>query len=143
MVAIRNVAYAQLEDLESIVAIDHQVIGNDHRRGEFARAIKEQNCLVVKEDETKGFLLYNTLFFEHIFVSLIIIAPEERRKGYASCLLQHFEKISPTGKIFSSTNQSNLEMQMVFKKNGYAPSGIIENLDPGDPELIYFKQKEH
>jgi hypothetical protein len=30
-------------------------------------------------------------------------------------------------------------MQSLLLKNGYTQSGIIENLDEGDPELIYFK----
>ncbi|MCR8847435.1 GNAT family N-acetyltransferase [Rossellomorea sp. SC111] len=140
---MREVKYAQLSDLQPIVAIDQQVIGHPNRREEIQRAIREQGCLVVKrEGKATGFLLFNTQFFENTFVSLIIIAPEERRKGYASSLLTYFEKISPTEKIFSSTNQSNIEMQKVFKKNGYTPSGMIENLDLGDPELIYFKNKE-
>lgn len=25
---------------------------------------------------------------------------------------------------------------------GYQPSGVIENLDPGDPELVYVRFKE-
>ena len=140
---MREVKYAQLSDLEPIVAIDQQVIGHANRRGEIEKAIREQACLIIKEGKATGFLLFNTQFFENAFVSLIIIAPEERRKGYASSLLKYFEKISPTEKIFSSTNQSNIEMQKVFQKNGYTPSGKIENMDPGDPELIYFKYKEN
>ncbi|MGG4168050.1 GNAT family N-acetyltransferase [Rossellomorea vietnamensis] len=141
---MREMKYAQLSDLEAIVEIDQQVIGQANRRGEIQRAIMEQGCLVVKrEGKATGFLLFNTRFFKNAFVSLIIIAPEERRNGYASSLLNYFEKISPTEKIFSSTNQSNIEMQKVFKKNGYTPSGLIENLDPGDTELIYFKYKEN
>jgi ribosomal protein S18 acetylase RimI-like enzyme len=140
---MREVKYAKLSDLEAIVAIDQQVIGHANRRGEIERAIREQACLVIKEGNLKGFLLFHTEFFENAFVSLIIIVPEERRKGYASSLLKYFEKISPRKKIFSSTNQSNNEMQKVFHKNGYFLSGMIENLDPGDPELIYFKYKEN
>jgi hypothetical protein len=31
-------------------------------------------------------------------------------------------------------------MQSLLAKLGYVPSGIIYNLDEGDPELVYFKQ---
>lgn len=34
-------------------------------------------------------------------------------------------------------------MQNLLKKLGYERSGIIHNLDPGDPELIYFKKITH
>jgi HicA toxin of bacterial toxin-antitoxin, len=36
---------------------------------------------------------------------------------------------------FSSTNRSNVPMQALFGKVGFERSGIIHNLDPGDPEL--------
>jgi hypothetical protein len=31
-------------------------------------------------------------------------------------------------------------MQALMAKLGYAPSGIINNLDEGDPEVFYFKR---
>jgi hypothetical protein len=34
-------------------------------------------------------------------------------------------------------------MQSLLKKLEYERSGIINNLDPGDPELIYFKKITH
>jgi hypothetical protein len=30
-------------------------------------------------------------------------------------------------------------MRALLEKCGYAPSGRIENLDPGDPELVFVK----
>jgi hypothetical protein len=44
-----------------------------------------------------------------------------------------------TEKLFTSTNLSNLPMQSLLAKRGYKLSGVIDNLDPGDPELVYFK----
>ncbi len=32
-------------------------------------------------------------------------------------------------------------MQKIFDFNGFIESGIVENLDEGDPEIIYFKVK--
>ncbi len=42
-----------------------------------------------------------------------------------------------TPKLFTSTNQSNQPMQQLLDALGYLPSGVIHNLDPGDPELVY------
>ena len=42
-------------------------------------------------------------------------------------------------KLFTSTNRSNAPMQSLLAKLGYRPSGVIENLDEGDPELVYMK----
>jgi len=55
-------------------------------------------------------------------------------------MIEYFEKISPTKKVFSSTNQSNEKMKKLFLSIGYVESGYIKNLDEGDPEIIYFKQ---
>ena len=44
-----------------------------------------------------------------------------------------------TDKLFTSTNQSNEPMQQLLTRLGYKPSGVIYNVDPGDPELVYFR----
>jgi hypothetical protein len=37
-------------------------------------------------------------------------------------------------------HESNHPMQGLLRKLGYEPSGIINNLDEDDPELIYLKR---
>ncbi|MGM0863127.1 MAG: GNAT family N-acetyltransferase [Bacillota bacterium] len=139
---MRIVGYAHIDDLESLIQIDCQVIGNESRHDQIQEAILEKRCLVVRVGEiTAGFLIFNNHFFGNTFVSLIIVSPEERRKGNASLLLKHVEEITPSDKIFSSTNRSNEQMHKTFQVNGYSQSGKIENLDPGDPEIVYYKQR--
>jgi hypothetical protein len=46
-----------------------------------------------------------------------------------------------TRKLFTSTNESNRAMRDLLAHAGFEPSGVVQNLDPGDPELIYFKDK--
>jgi len=43
-----------------------------------------------------------------------------------------------TRKLFTSTNESNQPMQQLLSVLGYVPSGVIHNLDPGDPELVFY-----
>ena len=137
---MKSLVKPHLNDLDDLVVIDREVIGNNSRREYIKKAIEEERCIVVKkENSIVGFLIFDTHFFDCSFISLIIVKPTERRKGYATSLIEHFVNISPTKKIFSSTNQSNKRMQEVFKANGFTQSGYIENLDEGDPELIYFK----
>jgi ribosomal protein S18 acetylase RimI-like enzyme len=132
----------KLEDVENIVAVDREVISNDIRRDYIKKAVEEDRCIVVKsENKIVGFLIFNTNFFDCSFISLIIVSPTARRKGYATSLMDYFVNISPTKKVFSSTNQSNKDMQKVFIANGFVQSGVVENLDEGDPEIIYFKSK--
>lgn len=138
-----EIIYPQLNHLADIVNIDKEIIGNDSRRGYIKLAIEEHSCIAVKQESLiLGFLIFNTHFFECSFISLIIVKPDKRRQGYASSLIEYFINSSPTKKIFSSTNRSNKTMQEVFKANGFIESGIIENLDEGDPEIIYFKMKK-
>ena len=129
-----------LIDLDEIVNIDREVIGSDSRRKYIKKAIEEERCIAIKNEFSfVGFLIFDIHFFDCSFISLIIVKPTERRKGYATSLMEYFISISPTKKIFSSTNQSNKRMQEVFKENGFIQSGFVENLDEGDPEIIYFK----
>jgi len=55
-------------------------------------------------------------------------------------LLRHLISICRTPKLFSSTNRSNLPMQALLLKTGFAESGIVYNLDAGDPEVIYYQE---
>ncbi len=137
---MKTIVKADFKDLDKIVNIDSEVIGNTIRCNYIEKSIKLGHCIIAKEDDDiVGFLIYDTNFFECTFISLIIVSPSNRRKGYASCLIDYMMNLSPTTKVFSSTNRSNISMQRVFDTNGFIQSGTVENLDEGDPEIIYFK----
>ncbi|MGR3775595.1 GNAT family N-acetyltransferase [Bacillus paramycoides] len=139
---MENVTKASINDLDSIVHIDIEIIGDDSRRNYIKHAINEGQCIIVKEGNSiSGFLTCDTNFFGYTFLSLIIISPTKRRKGHASSLISYMLSHSPTQKIFSSTNKSNENMQKVFQANGFIRSGMIENLDEGDPEFIFYTKK--
>ncbi|MFU1884144.1 hypothetical protein, partial [Enterococcus faecium] len=70
---MNHIVIAQMSDLEKIVNIDNEVICNDSRKDYIKHAIKEEKCLVVKENNfIVGFLIFHTNFFEHAFISLLI-----------------------------------------------------------------------
>ncbi|MDM5195770.1 GNAT family N-acetyltransferase [Bacillus hominis] len=139
---MKNVTKASIDDLDSILHIDIDVLGDDSRRDYIKQAIEDERCIIVQENNSiSGFLTYDTNFFGCTFLSLIIISPMKRRQGHASSLLSYMLEHSPTQKIFSSTNESNRSMQKVFSANGFIRSGIIENLDEGDPEIIFYIKK--
>jgi ribosomal protein S18 acetylase RimI-like enzyme len=139
------VTLAESNELDEILNIDKEVIGNDYRKEFIIKSVEEKKCLVARLPESSivGFLIYNTNFFACSFISLVIVHPLERNKGYGKFLLKYFEEISPTDKIFTSTNESNEEMQKLLSSIGYVKSGWIENLDEDDPEIIYFKEKNN
>lgn len=38
----------------------------------------------------------------------------------------------------ASTNRSNEPMRRLLERQGFVASGVVENLDQGDPERVYF-----
>ncbi|MCA0171202.1 GNAT family N-acetyltransferase [Bacillus sp. RAR_GA_16] len=135
-----NVSKANMTYLDDIVHVDSEVSGSTSRRDFIKETIEKRCCIVVQEaNNIVGFLTYDTNFFDCSFISLIMVSPSKRRKGYASLLLKYMINHSPTAKVFSSTNCSNVRMQKVFEANGFIQSGKIENLDEGDPEIVFFK----
>jgi len=78
-------------------------------------------------------------FYDCGFIRLVYVRPDYRRHSVGSTLIQAMEERCRTAKLFTSTNQSNDSMRALLAKLGYVRSGFIDNLDPGDPELVYFK----
>ena len=136
-----HIKEARMEHLQALCTIDQEVIGDASRTEEIQQAIEEKRCLLYQSaDNIAGFLLFSNDFFGYSFISLVIVKPSERRRGVASALMKAYMQMAKTSKVFSSTNQSNQRMQQLFHNLGFVKSGIIDNLDEGDPEIIYMKQ---
>ena len=69
---------------------------------------------------------------------MVYVAKSERRRGVGRSLMRALANQCKTSKLFTSTNESNSAMRALLATLGYVPSGVIENLDPGDPELVFF-----
>ena len=135
-----KVILAQTRDIELIKQIDHLVIKEKNRIGFIERSVSEKRtyiALVNKEMIGYGVLKKN--FFGYSFIEMVYISKSFRGEGYGPILMEELEKSIKSEKIFTSTNQSNKHMQHVLEKSGWIKSGIIENLDDGDPELIFCK----
>jgi ribosomal protein S18 acetylase RimI-like enzyme len=128
------------KNLESIWTLDCMVLGNSSRKDFLTNAVRADQCWIAQIGGTvAGFGVFEQSFYGHGFISLLIVHPNHRRRGVATALIRHIESICPTEKLFTSTNESNLTAQRVFEALGFVRSGCIENLDEGDPEIIYFK----
>ena len=136
-----NIRSAIPSDAESIIGFDH-VAQSELSRVEFIKqSINSCQCYVIEYDERVvafGVLEYS--FYECGFISMLYVHPEFRRRGFGSELMIYLERSCKTEKLFTSTNQSNKTMRSLLESIGYQRSGIVENLDEGDPEIIYFKQ---
>jgi ribosomal protein S18 acetylase RimI-like enzyme len=128
------------KNLESIWTLDCMVLGNSSRKDFLTNAVRADQCWIAQIGGTvAGFGVFEQSFYGHGFISLLIVHPNHRRRGVATALIRRIESICPTEKLFTSTNESNLTAQRVFEALGFVRSGYIENLDEGDPEIIYFK----
>ena len=129
------------QELESIWALDRMVIGNSSRKDFLADTVGAGRCWLAHIGDTvAGLGVLEQSFYGQGFISLLVTHPNYRRCGVATSLIHHLESICPTEKLFTSTNKSNLIAQRVYETLGFVRSGYIENLDEGDPEIIYFKR---
>lgn len=128
------------DDYADILAIDAAAMGSDGRREYLASAVMARHAYIARQaGEALGYAVASNSFFGNPFIELLIVHPQQRRRGVGAALMRHIEKTCPTPKLFTSTNQSNLPMQKLCEKLGFIRSGCVENLDEGDPEIIYFK----
>jgi ribosomal protein S18 acetylase RimI-like enzyme len=86
-----------------------------------------------------GMAQFHRHFFGHVFIERVYVDERHRRQGIASALLTACADLATTDKVFTSTNRSNLAAQRLFARAGFQASGSIDNLDDGDPELVYCK----
>ena len=138
---MRSIRLAEAFDGEAITAFDEVALCNDNRAAFIRRSITSRNCYVATADEiTIGYAVLEYSFYENGFIAMLYVHPAYRRAGVGTELVRHLERLCRTPKLFTSTNQSNAAMQSLLEKLGYAPSGVINNLDEGDPELVYFRR---
>ncbi len=130
---------ATLSDRDAIIAFD-TVARHQPVRVQFINRILESGACFVAERNRQliGYTALEYTFFANGFVPILYVAAPERRRGVGRALMGALASRCRTQKLFTSTNQSNQPMQQLLKSLGYVPSGVIHNLDPGDPELVYF-----
>jgi len=128
------------QDLEAVVRIDGSV-PRGGGSGLLADALLAGHLWLARDGEEAvvGFAVFGPSFFGQWFIELLVVRPEDRRRGAATALVRRCEAECPAGKMFTSTNESNAPMRRLLSGLGYERSGCIENLDEGDPELIFIK----
>jgi L-amino acid N-acyltransferase YncA len=96
------------------MALAAEVIGAE-RAGAFVRSHAERHHLLVAEEagEVAGFLAYRT---------------------------DWFQEISPSPRVFSSTEETNAISIRMHAALGFVPSGYIDNLPQGYRELLFYKR---
>ena len=139
MISIRP---AHSEDLDVLRSLDVLAHDDRERRELISSAVADRNCYVaLSESEVIGYGVLNYAFYRHGWIELVYVGEHNRRRGVGKALLKYMEAQCRTSKLFTSTNLSNLPMQRLLMKLGYTVSGIVDNLDDADPEIVYFKRR--
>ena len=132
---------ATISDADAIVAFDHVAESEPARVRFIYDQIESSACHVAVIDTTVvAYGVLNYKFYDNGWIEMLYVHPQFRRRGIGSTLIRHLANECRTPKLFTSTNQSNSPMQQLLAALGFDRSGIIENLDEGDPELVYFKR---
>ena len=128
-------------DVDALMKLAEVVIGPE-RAGPFVRSHLDRHHLLVadKDDEIIGFIAYRTDWFQCTFVSLVSVSEDHRRKGIARTLYREVEGMSPSPRLFSSTEETNAVSIRMHTALGFAPSGHIDNLPQGYRELLFYKR---
>ena len=131
-------------DVAAIEAVDPVAASDEERRRFIAeRVAAGQTLVAVGHDAANGgtvvvgYLVMDHAFFGRGFVVMLCVHPEHRRQGIGRTLLCRAEEACRTPRLFTSTNRSNLPMQRLLEGLGYRHSGMVDDLDPGDPEVFY------
>jgi GNAT superfamily N-acetyltransferase len=138
MITIRQ---AVEDDVAALCSLDLIARREEGRREFIRREVASGNCFVAVTDGTViGYGVLNYTFYYNGCIDMLYVHSERRRRGAGEALLRHMETLCRTPKLFTSTNLSNLRMQSLLAKLGYGLSGVIHNLDEGDPEIVYLKR---
>lgn len=138
MISIRP---ADENDIVALCSLDLVARQESGRREFIRREVVSGNCFVAVAGGTViGYGVLNYTFYYNGCIDMLYTHSEHRRRGAGEALMRHMESLCRTPKLFTSTNLSNLRMQSLLAKLGYELSGVIHNLDEGDPEIVYFKR---
>jgi GNAT superfamily N-acetyltransferase len=135
-----HVRHAGTRDRKSIADIDPRIAKDLHRREVIDAAIAARQCWVAERSgQAAGYGILSRNFFARDFVELLYVHEGQRRRGVGAAMLTAIEAACLADRLFTSTNESNTPMRALLARSGYAESGRIENLDPGDPEVLFVK----
>jgi GNAT superfamily N-acetyltransferase len=103
--------------------------------------LDRHHLLVADQDgEVVGVLAYRTDWFQCTYVTMVSVREDHRKRGVARALYRAVEGISPSPRLFSSTEETNAASIQMHTALGFHCSGHIDNLPQGYRELLFYKR---
>ena len=132
---------AGADDIADLIAADPFAQTNAPRRAQIADWIEAGHCFIaMRDNRIAGYCVLTREFFDQFFIKLVAVAESERRTGVGTAMVTHLIGLIPPGeKLWTSTNQSNTPMRALLPRFDFVQSGRIDNLDEGDPELVFVR----
>ncbi|MBS0276941.1 MAG: GNAT family N-acetyltransferase [Proteobacteria bacterium] len=131
---------AGTRDRRALVALDPMAEKDLQRRETIDAAIAARRCWVAEGfGRVVGYGILSRNFFHRDFIEIVFVPEDARRTGAGAAMLSAIERAVKEDRLFTSTNASNAAMRGLLFTCGYRESGRIDNLDPGDPEIVYVK----
>lgn len=97
----------------------------------------------LSQSKIVGYATFEPDWFGCTFLKLVVTDKAARRQGVASALIKYIEDYHcPSGKFFSSTEDDNEPSKRMHEKQGFEPSGWLDNLPQPHGEIFYFKALE-
>jgi len=136
-----EVRAAGAEDVPALIAANPYAQSNAGRRAQIAEWVDAGNCFVAERDsEIVGYCVLTREFFDSFFLKLVAVAEHDRGTGVGTAMIEHVIDLVPPGeKLWTSTNESNAPMRALLPRLEFVESGRIDNLDEGDPELVFVR----
>ena len=137
-----EIRIGQLADLEALKALDcFYCAGHPERADEITGWLRQNQAYVaIDKGLPCGYAVLGQAYFRRPTIEMLTVVESHRRKGIGRRLVGYLEAQVSGPEIWTSTNLSNHRMQSLLASLGYELTGFINNLDPGDPELFYFKR---
>ena len=124
-----RVRRATAAEVDLVIALDTEAMSGRDRGADLKAAQSTRRLLVAERgDRTVGYATQGR-FFEYDFLELLVVREGERRSGVATALVNAVDTAAESGKLFTSTDRSNVPMRRLCQRLGFEPSGVIHNLD--------------
>ena len=122
-----------------MIAVDSVAHQDQQRAEQIADWLVQYRCLVAEvQGKVAAYAVMHRHFFGCAFIEMLMVGENHRRAGLGAALLACIQADCRGQKLFTSTNRSNEPMRRLLERQGFVASGVVEHLDQGDPERVYF-----